>query len=312
MKFLVNLFAPLLFFVASGAAALFGAGPAASLGSGLLVAIAAVLTITFLESSPRQGGFDPTFFGDAGVDTPAPAVKHGQMILAMAAEFFDDCPHFAKSLNVLSMEDFLSWPETASCLVLHQRAPLEPDGAYRQLLPYVVVRQRGYDGEMRYLAYQRTSQVGEQRLAGKMSIGIGGHVDATSVHFRSDSTIDLRRTLMKSAIRELQEELVTVDDRGDAADLLLAEGLRSPRYANMFIAGSDGVDRMHLGIVMFLDLPTDVQATTGESELECLGFLGLGELRALMPQMESWSQLLVDHLDVAGVHPQREVFHHPV
>ena len=54
------------------------------------------------------------------------------------------------------------------------RPEAENDPRYKQLIPYQLFCCQG-----RYFVYQRGGGVGEGRLAGRLSIGIGGHINST-------------------------------------------------------------------------------------------------------------------------------------
>src|SRR5439155_24195504 len=56
------------------------------------------------------------------------------------------------------------------------RSAAELDPRYKQLVAYVALRWQG-----KFFHYLRTSRVGEQRLAGRRSIGVGGHLNAADV-----------------------------------------------------------------------------------------------------------------------------------
>lgn len=239
-------------------------------------------------------------------DASAATVKHPQMILAMDQSFFDGCMHFISDLNNLSAERFLSWHQTEAALCIRQRSGLETNEAYRQILPYVVLRQTGNDGTPRYYAYRRTKQVGEQRLAGKCSIGVGGHIDAESVCFRSDSTIDLRATILHSAWRELSEELMILDALTGNQQTLLAFRSENLTFGDIFITHDDGVQRVHLGVVLYLDVPAGITVDMAEPELDGFGWYTSRDLQMYFDgaggvTLEVWSQLLADHFAEVAV-----------
>jgi predicted NUDIX family phosphoesterase len=227
-----------------------------------------------------------------------PHKRHPQHILAMEAEFFDRASHFMKPLNRLSHYDFLGWPQTAAALVIKERAALEPNGNYRQLLPYTVVRRRDSDGEMRYLAYERTQRVGEQRLAGKVSIGFGGHIDGADVVYDDGgkSIINLSATIMDSAIRERREELKVKGERDAFHGICVLDDLPIT-WGEQFITQQSSPERMHLGIVMFINLPPDIECECAEAELLTLGMKTASELMAAHLRgditLEAWSELLL-------------------
>lgn len=224
---------------------------------------------------------------------PIKTKKHPQMILAMAADFFDQALHFAVALNRIPAHEFFAWHETASALVLKERGALEPDGNYRQLLPYTIVRRLGANGVWQYLAYQRTNLVGEQRLAGKISVGFGGHIDASSVVWVGD-TIDLASTIYRSAERERDEELKI---KGSNEPSPWGLGKCVIKYGDAFITQDSDPERMHLGIVMYIEPPPGIELECAESELVTLGWRTAGELLALHERgeirLEAWSELVL-------------------
>lgn len=226
--------------------------------------------------------------------------KHPQFILAIEAAFFDACHHFMGELNALPMDSFFSWPETMSHLVIKERAALEPDGDYRQLLPYMIVRRLGADGVMRFLAYQRTDRIGENRLAGKVSVGFGGHVDANGMYWDhgGSSVIDLRSTLIASAMRERDEELRIVGTQQAPHHLAITWG-------DFVITQESIPERMHVGLVMNLDLPEGLELECAESELTTLGMMTAEALlQADMRheiELEAWSRLLLAQYATNGV-----------
>jgi predicted NUDIX family phosphoesterase len=219
--------------------------------------------------------------------------KHPQFILAMDQAFFEDYVHsFREDLNEVSFNQFLGWPETMSALVIKERAALEPNPLYRQLLPYLVVRRHGADKRLRYLTYQRTQGVGESRLAGKVSIGFGGHIDGGDVLWGSDgnaSVPQLEQTIMQAAYREAFEELRHLDGKPPQYDI---------RPADLFITHDEGVQRVHAGIVMYMDVPDDNDLTCAEAELRTIGWLTANEImagsRSQRYELEVWTRLLLE------------------
>lgn len=265
--------------------------------SSFLMGIVAVLSLSVSMLAARvRDPFDvETRMGlDVGSHFP-PGLpnkpKHAEMILAARAPLFDECPHLTKSLNLLAFSDFFSWPETARSLVLMPRSMLEPDVGYRQFLPYMLVRQYDIHGDTRFLVYRRTPKVGESRLSGKVSFGFGGHVDATSVVFRQDSTIDLAETLMQSAERERDEELKIKGEPRDYVGLYEFPIV----HANIFLTLMHDVHRVHVGLVMIMDIPEGVELECAEPELETLGMMTLEEMRGHQHVMEDWSRHLLQY-----------------
>lgn len=166
-------------------------------------------------------------------------------------------------------------------VIIAQRAMLEENEAYRQIIPYTVLRK----GD-RYAAYRRTPKGGEDRLHGQVSIGFGGHVDLVDVVFDSETSIvDLKRTIDEGSRRELEEELV------------MGEGVRITNFTELdkkIVSNANPVDRVHIGLVNIADIEGDeTQVDSGEEQLEFLGFLTVEELKGY-DTLESWTQALVE------------------
>jgi predicted NUDIX family phosphoesterase len=153
------------------------------------------------------------------------------------------------------------------------RARAETDPNYKQIIPYVVIT----DGKS-ILYYVRGKKVGEQRLAAKGSIGIGGHInDEDHTLFVTDL-----QAFQDAVEREVREEL-TVQGTFDAKPVGLIND------------DSTDVGRVHFGIVHVLFRPTE-QVKKKEQVITQVEFLPIKELSARREQMESWSQLCLDNL----------------
>jgi predicted NUDIX family phosphoesterase len=160
-------------------------------------------------------------------------------------------------------------------IVIMQRALLETEPKFRQLIPYVVVKQ----GD-KYLAYERSAAGGESRLHHLHSIGIGGHVDAVDAVYNEKGVFQLTETLRKGMYRELKEELGLTE-----ADFL---GMSTIGY---LAKNATPVDKVHLGIVLVAEVNADLVVTSQEEALKLAGFLSITELAEL--KLESWSETVV-------------------
>jgi len=148
------------------------------------------------------------------------------------------------------------------------RPAAEEDPTYKQLIPYVVVR----DGERVFLMH-RTDAGGDPRLHGKASIGVGGHLNPV------DEGDD---ALMSGLRREWVEEL---------------EADWEPEFELIGLLNDDSnpVGSVHLGVVFSVQAHgrnVDVR----EHDKLIGGFAGTDELAASWPRLETWSQLVADAL----------------
>lgn len=117
-----------------------------------------------------------------------------------------------------------------------------------QTIPYVVV-----EHNEKVLVYIRPSKGNESRLHGKVTIGVGGHVDLDDV-VSEKSIINLKATLSLAAVREIEEEigLAVETDRIEWTGLIMRR---------------DGpVDRVHLGYVAKLRINDDEASNIKETE----------------------------------------------
>jgi predicted NUDIX family phosphoesterase len=164
-------------------------------------------------------------------------------------------------LRTEGMAAFLA--EIAAHARFAPRAEMEVDPAWKQLIPYLVLR----DGD-RYFLMRRTKAGGDARLHDRWSIGVGGHLNP------GDQDLDggLRR--------EWHEEL--------HADF-------EPDFQPVALLNDDTteVGAVHLGIVVVADAagrPVRVRETdklTGS-------FASAADVAEVRDDLESWSRLIFD------------------
>lgn len=149
-----------------------------------------------------------------------------------------------------------------------ERPVAEEDAAFKQLIPYVVVR----DGPQVYLM-ERTDVGGDPRLHGKASIGVGGHLNP--VDEGEDPLADGLR-------REWSEELV-------------ADWEPQFRLVGLLNDESNAVGSVHLGVVF--EVEADGRPVRVREQEKLRGrFATVQEVRAAWERMETWSRLVADHL----------------
>ena len=154
------------------------------------------------------------------------------------------------------------------------RAQAETNPNFKQIIPYVVVT----DGKS-ILHYVRGKKAGEQRLVAKGSIGIGGHIndeDHTLFAFGLQAFQDAVK-------REVCEELA-IQDEFDAKPVGLIND------------DSTEVGRVHFGVVHVLFCTPD-KVKKNEQVITQVEFMPIAELKAKRDQMETWSQLCLDHIE---------------
>lgn len=156
------------------------------------------------------------------------------------------------------------------------RADVEEDPDYQQIIPYVVFRHTD-----QYLLTRRLKASSEKRLRQQYSLGVGGHINPGDLEAGDPIGDGLKR--------EWEEE---VDYPGsfDATLLGLINDDSSP------------VSKVHLGVV-FLVEGDSPKIVIREADKLSGELLTLDEMRIYYLAMESWSQIVYDHLRSDGSRP---------
>lgn len=156
------------------------------------------------------------------------------------------------------------------------RDKAESDPAYKQIIPYHVIRKDG-----RILCYKRTKSSGESRLHEKWSVGIGGHIndqDATD-------TDEMYEVLSNGTTRELTEEL----EWGANAD-------PRPMPGGLIYDPNNAVGLVHFGLVIIIDVICENDyPRLREDALTQLKWLSTEEAIKL-PNLENWSRMVLEEL----------------
>jgi predicted NUDIX family phosphoesterase len=150
------------------------------------------------------------------------------------------------------------------------RAAMEVDPSFKQLIPYLVLR----DGD-RFFLMRRTRAGADARLHDRYSIGVGGHVNPGD------------GGLLGGLRREWAEELV--------ADF-------EPEFRLVGLLNDDTTDvgSVHLGLVYVADAAGRPVAIR-ETDKLAGAFATAGDVAAVADRLETWSQLAFEFLDAAGV-----------
>jgi predicted NUDIX family phosphoesterase len=162
-----------------------------------------------------------------------------------------------------------------------ERDYAERTPALKQVIPYTVVV-----SEDKIMLTKRLPQGGEGRLVGKLSIGIGGHmnpVDSSGdVEGESSETGD---PIAECTLRELEEEL-------------WLEGARRLEPIGLINDDSNPVGAVHVGLVQVLFLEQGSARVREEDILEGR-MVTPDELLSLLAEdanFETWSRMLVERL----------------
>lgn len=150
----------------------------------------------------------------------------------------------------------------------------EADESYRQVIPYVVVR-RGDE-----VFTMTRINPGDARLVGKVSIGIGGHVNPIDGvgHVDGADTTPLT-SLFAGLVREWDEEVST-----DSQTIAF-----SP--IGLVAFDETAVDRVHVGILFVVDIEAGAWMHTREEGILEGAFVRVADIAAFAgDRLETWSR----------------------
>jgi predicted NUDIX family phosphoesterase len=222
-------------------------------------------------------------------------------------------------------------------LAFLRRAWCEKDTRFLQLLPYIFFWKLVGD-EIHIFVYQRGKGVGEGRLAGGCSIGVGGHVNpldflSTQTKLSKISTpsgpdVHSIRTsrmlcegfwtgILSNFLREGGEEVsIEMKTENGTAPVELTnfiageaakEGKTMEKWlfdrTTFFLDYAAGdVEKVHLAMMIGVQVPEDFEIRTNEEELLDVGFTKLTDLyvddinKTLPTRLECWSRTIVDSI----------------
>lgn len=153
------------------------------------------------------------------------------------------------------------------------REQAEYDDTVKQIIPYVLLRRDG-----RYFLLRRLRKQTEARLHDKLSLGVGGHINPTETNAQDPILAGLER--------ELAEE-VAVPQR------------RSLTFVGVINETTGGVSDYHTALVYLLE--TDGEVTVREQEKMTGSWATPEQLLQALPQLETWSQIVVKQAILAGI-----------
>lgn len=148
----------------------------------------------------------------------------------------------------------------------HSRMAMENDPRYKQIIPYLI-----FTYQDQIFVVERKETTTEQRLASKLSIGIGGHINKDDI---------LGSTLFDWAQREFNEE-VSYHDPFEFEPLGIIND------------DTDSVGQVHLGFVFLLRGSTPNISI--KSELKNGQLIKRSSITDVS-RFESWSKIVLEHI----------------
>jgi len=183
-----------------------------------------------------------------------------------ASSLWDRVPYVEKGLITEGIDELTML--VTRCGSFIDRPKAEDDPAYKQIIPYAVIRH-----SERYFLLQRKSTQSEQRLHNRSSIGVGGHINPLEGAPESD-------VIGGCLTREINEEL------------FIAPGYRET-LIGLINDDTTEVGRVHLGVLFEIDsLSLDVQVR--ETHKMDGAWALLDHLEQSYDKLETWSQIVFD------------------
>jgi len=149
------------------------------------------------------------------------------------------------------------------------RSEAEQDETHLQIIPYVCLYR-----DHQIFTVTRLAKQGEARLHGKMSIGIGGHLNPE----------DGNPPFWAGLRRELMEEIAVPVEAGH----LLPIGV--------ILDDGTPVGRVHCGIAYLLELPSGIAVEISEIDKMHGAWQPLSAVEAASDRLETWSAWLLPWL----------------
>ena len=202
----------------------------------------------------------------APADKPAPPVRDERVFCLKRSDLQEV---LARRQGSVTISELLALPQ-----YFLARSIAEHDPGYKQLIPYQL-----FCREDAFFVYQRGGGVGESRLAGRLSLGIGGHINSAD----APDGILTPRSYLAALQREQEEELVGLPPC-EANFLGLIDDDRDP------------VGLVHLGAVHLATLPPQAAPDIRQAgeDLRHLGWWTAAEIDEQRQRFESWSLLALD------------------
>jgi predicted NUDIX family phosphoesterase len=156
--------------------------------------------------------------------------------------------------------------------VILPRPKAEEDPTYKQLVVYFTVHDR-----LQFLSYWRDPKGGDPRLHRQFSFGFGGHVNTEDP------------TFLSAVIREILEEI------GPSL-------VRGIELIGLINDDSNPLGRVHLGLYYEVKLFRWSGEGTGDLNIARTQLTNWEGLVENYDSMESWSKLVFNYLQTAGLH----------
>ena len=189
-----------------------------------------------------------------------------EYVMVVDAQVLRNIFNLSRGLNP-AKSDIFDFILNNHCFI--SRADAERDPNYKQIIPYVTIRRDGL-----WLLFQRKSTQTEARLHNKYSLGLGGHITRETDH-------ESLNPIMAGLYRELDEEIS------------IKHG--EPKYIGILNDDESDVGKVHLGLLFEINAQSSIFELP-EADKMSAQWVETDALAKYYPQMETWSQFLLDLL----------------
>jgi predicted NUDIX family phosphoesterase len=156
----------------------------------------------------------------------------------------------------------------------------------KQPIPYGIVTSDDRDGELRVFVYERLEGGTESRLQGKLSIGVGGHMNVLP-----SAGKPFMELVKEEASRELTEELEFGSVEGE-----VDPGTYPVTVIGLLNDERDDVGKVHLGILYTVETNPNHYVKVRETENLRGEWMTLAELETVKDRLEGWSEIALEAL----------------
>lgn len=156
----------------------------------------------------------------------------------------------------------------------------------KQPIPYGIVTSDDRDGELRVFVYERLEGGTESRLQGRLSIGVGGHMNVLPTPDKPFMEI-----VKEEASRELAEELIFESVEGEVDPTIYPVEI-----VGLLNDDLDDVGRVHLGILYTVETNPNHSVAVRETDNLKGTWMTLEELEQVRDRLEGWSNIALDTL----------------
>lgn len=159
-----------------------------------------------------------------------------------------------------------------------KRSVVEQNPSYKQPVAYSAIINPFSQKIFVYQRAKKDEKYSEKRLQGKLSCGIGGHIEKQDIENRSP--------ISASMLRELDEEVEII-------------GSKKPRIVGYINDDADSVGRVHFGLLYVVE--TDANAVKPkDAEIENGGLMKINDVGGLFAQpevnIEGWTKISFEFL----------------